>query len=309
MRRQLYLSFLTPNKLVIQSFAKLNLYLKVVDKRVDNYHNLFTLFERISLADTITLKRLSSSSIIVKCNDKTIPLGEDNLSFKAASILRDKFALKKGVEINIFKRIPVGAGLGGGSSNAAAVLLGLNKIWKLRLSKGQLIKIALNIGSDVPFFIHDKSFALGLGRGEIIKPLTRLNRVKLWHILVVPKIKVSTPFIYASYDRSNSRIRSLTELTKEPRGVKILTSELAKKNPCLKRGMLFNSLQEVAIKAHPKIGQAVNTLLGLGLENTLMSGSGGAVFSITPSHKKTLQLVTLLKKKCKAWYVYAVSTV
>ncbi|MFY9401955.1 MAG: 4-(cytidine 5'-diphospho)-2-C-methyl-D-erythritol kinase [Candidatus Omnitrophota bacterium] len=294
--------------MVIQSFAKLNLYLKVVDKRADNYHNLITLFERINLVDTITLKKLSNSSIIVKSSDKTIPLGEDNLSFKAARILRDKFAFKKGVEINIIKRIPVGAGLGGGSSNAAAVLLGLNRLWRLNLSNLKLVKIALKIGSDVPFFIYDKPFALGLGRGEIIKPLTKLNRVRLWHILVVPKINVSTPFIYASYESFNSRLKPLTELTKGPCGVKILTSELAKKKPYLTRGMFFNSLQEVAIKTHPKIGKVVNTLLGLGLENTVMSGSGGAVFSITPSHKKALQLVSLLKKRHKAWRVYAVST-
>ncbi len=287
--------------MVIHSFAKLNLFLKVIDKRTDNYHNLDTLFERISLSDTITLNGLPSSSIIVKCSDKSVPSGEDNLCFKAASLLRDKFAPERGARISIFKRIPVGAGLGGGSSNAAAVLLGLNRIWRLNLSRSQLVKIALNIGSDVPFFIYEKPFALGSGRGEIIKPLVNLNKVKLWHILVVPKIKVSTPSIYASWDR-------FARLTKPACNVKILTSELAKKRPFLRGEMFFNSLQQVTGRMYPEVMNVINALSGLGLESVLMSGSGSAVFSPVSSRKEALQLATAIKKQHKSWRTYVVST-
>ena len=287
--------------MVIHSFAKLNLFLKVINKRTDNYHNLKTLFERISLSDRITLNELANSSIIIKCAAKDVPCGKDNLCFKAASLLRDKFAPKKGVCINITKKIPVGAGLGGGSSNAAAVLLGLNRLWKLKLSKGELVKIASQIGSDVPFFIYDQPFALGSGRGEIIKPLAHLNKIKLWHLLVVPRIRVSTPSIYASWD-------NFAGLTKPCCDVKMLTSELAKRKPFLRGDLFFNSLQQVTSRIYPEVARVRNLLLDLNLDCVLMSGSGPAVFSIMPSRNEAIKLAASIKKKYKSWRIYTVST-
>lgn len=287
------------------SFAKVNLYLKVINKRRDNYHTLNTIFERISLADKIIIKPRKDSLIKVSCDNKSVPQDEPNLCFKAAKLLRDKFKPLSGLDIKITKRIPVGAGLGGGSSNAAAVLMGLNKLWGLKLSKTRLAKFAGKAGSDVAFFVYDSPFAIGRGRGEKIKPLNILKKARLWHILVVPKIHVSTPLIYKKYDHFSG-------LTKPVSNVKLLTSVLAEKSynySLLKPVLLFNSLEEVTIRLYPEVKRIKDALLKLGLDRVLMSGSGPAVFAITPSFKNALKLAEILRKKERTWQVFVVKTV
>ncbi|MBU1998889.1 MAG: 4-(cytidine 5'-diphospho)-2-C-methyl-D-erythritol kinase, partial [Candidatus Omnitrophica bacterium] len=175
--------------LTLNSYAKLNLYLEVLKKRPDKYHDLNTLFERITLCDRISLKPLEDSLIRVYCTDKQLQENpRKNLAYLSAMLLRKRFRIKNGVEIRIEKNIPVGSGMGGGSSNAATVLLGLNMLWGLGLTKYELAAIGAKIGSDVPFFIYDVPFALGKGRGERIQPLKRLSNMRLWHILVVPRL-------------------------------------------------------------------------------------------------------------------------
>ncbi|PIP19073.1 MAG: 4-(cytidine 5'-diphospho)-2-C-methyl-D-erythritol kinase [Candidatus Omnitrophica bacterium CG08_land_8_20_14_0_20_41_16] len=306
-----------PYQLVIKSYAKLNLYLRVINKRSDNYHNLKTIFERISLADRIILKPRKDNLIKVSCNNKAVPLDEANLCFKAAKLLRDKFAAAEGLDINIAKHIPVGAGLGGGSGNAAAVLRGLNKLWKLKLSKAMLAKLATKIGSDVAFFVYDLPFAVGAGRGERIKPLNNLKKIKFWHILIVPDIHVSTPLIYKKWDNLNKKEGA--GLTKPVCDVKILISALAKKNSftSAKRILgirpagtpLFNSLEKITIRLYPEVKRIKDTLLRLGLDCVLMSGSGPAVFAIVPSGKDALRIAKIIGNKNKGWRVFVVKTV
>lgn len=293
---------LSASKLVIHSFAKLNLFLEIINKRPDNYHSLKTIFERISLADFITLKSSRGSSIRIRCSDKTLPTGEANLCFKAAKLLRDKFNPSGGLDIKIIKHIPVGAGLGGGSANAAAVLSGLNKLWGLKLSKIKLANIASSLGSDVPFFIHELPFALGTGRGEKIKSLNNLKRTKIWHVLVVPKLHVSTPLIYNNWD-------NFAGLTKPVYDVKILTSALAKKSSFFRPGLLFNSLEQVTISLYPEVKRVKDALLKLGLSCVAMSGSGPAVFAIVSSGKEAFRLAKVIRKKYNSWRVFTVSTV
>lgn len=286
----------------LKSFAKVNLYLQVIRKRLDNYHSLRTVFERISLFDSITLRNRRDNEIKVSSDDRSLPADEGNLCFKAAKVLRDQFCPSRGLDIKIIKRIPIGAGLGGGSSNAAVVLLGLNKLWGLKLSKKRLARFAVKIGSDVPFFIYEKPFAYGFGRGEKIEPIKGLHKARLWHLLVVPKIHVSTPLIYDKWD-------SFTGLTKPPRNVKILTSVLAKNEALPAFDLFFNSLEQVTIKLYPQVKRAEDLLLSLGLSHVLMSGSGPAVFGIVPSRKKAFKLAKILRKKYKSWRIFAVSTV
>lgn len=288
-----------------KSFAKVNLYLKVISKRSDNYHTLKTLFERVSLADRIILKPRKDDLIKVSCDDRAVPQDEANLCFKAAKLLRDEFRPFNGLDIKITKCIPIGAGLGGGSSNAAIVLLGLNKLWGLKLSKVKLAKFAGRIGSDVAFFIYDLPFAIGSGRGERIKPLNILNKTRLWHLLIVPKIHVSTPLIYNKYDHFSG-------LTKPTSNVKLLTSVLAKKSysySLLKPGLLFNSLEQVTIRLYPEVKRIKDTLLQLGLDCVLMSGSGPAVFAIVSSFKNASKLAKIMEKREKSWRVFVVKTV
>ena len=311
------------------SFAKVNLFLKVINKRQDNYHNLETIFERISLADRIIIKPRKDLLIKISCNDKAVPRDKTNLCFKAAKLLIDEFKISKGLNIKITKRIPVGAGLGGGSSNAAAVLMGLNSLWGLKLSQTRLAKIAARVGSDVAFFVHDLPFAQGSGRGERIKPLNALKKAKLWHILIVPKIHVSTPLIFKKYDHfsgltphlpNNSISNGLKTsnkkegagLTKPAGNVKLLTSVMAKKSrsySLFKPGLLFNSLEEVTLRLYPEVKRVKNTFLQLGLNSVLMSGSGSAVFALASSFKNASKLAKILRKKEKTWQVFVVETV
>jgi 4-diphosphocytidyl-2-C-methyl-D-erythritol kinase len=287
--------------LVIPSYAKVNLFLQVLDKRPDNFHNINTLFERINLRDKIIIKKRPDKLIKIACNHPGVPLDASNLCFKAAKLLQDKFKIKKGLDIKISKRIPVAAGLGGGSGNAASVLIALNRLWKLRLTKAKLAKLAAEIGSDVAFFVYESPFAIGKERGEKIRVLNKLDKLKLWHILVVPKIRVYTPLIYGKFDRFSG-------LTKPASDVKILTSISVGKHLLSKPGLLFNSLEQVTLKLYPEVRRVKDTLSAFGLNNVLVSGSGPAVFAVVPSGEKAAVLAGRIKSKRKPWQVYAVST-
>ena len=287
--------------MVLNSYAKLNLYLSVLSKRKDNYHNIKTLFERIDLCDRINLKVLPEKEIKIICNDPLVPKGPTNLCFRAAKLLQDKFKIRQGAEIKIIKRIPVGAGLGGGSGNAACVLLGLNKLWKLRLSRKRLASLAKKIGADVAFFIYDVSFAWAEERGDKIRPLTALEKVKLWHILVVPKLHVSTPLIYRNWDK-------LSGLTMRPPDVKILISRLKDKSREIKAELLFNSLEQVTTKLYPEAERAKSALKKLGLKSILMSGSGPAVFGIVSSKKEAESSSRKLRNLERSWRIFVART-
>jgi 4-diphosphocytidyl-2-C-methyl-D-erythritol kinase len=288
--------------LVCKSFAKLNLYLKVLRKRKDNYHSIKTIFERVDLCDKIILTPRRDKLIKIICSAPGVPCGPKNLAWKSANLLQERFKVKRGVNIRIIKRIPVGAGLAGGSSNAATVLCGLNKLWKLKLSRADLAQLAQKIGSDVGFFIYNLPFALGTGRGEKIKPL---QGQRLWHILVVPRFAVSTPLIYRKWDELCGR---RARLTKPAPDVKILSLALRKRGFSLISGGLFNSLQEVTVKLYPQVPRIVHTLKSLGVKSILMSGSGPAVFGVVTSRKEAVTLKKLLKKKIGSWRVFVTRT-
>lgn len=287
--------------LALKSFAKLNLYLEILNKRKDNYHNIRTLFERIGLCDKIFLKTRPDKKINIICNNPLVPKDRTNLCYRAAKLLQDKFNIGQGLDIKIIKRIPVSAGLGGGSSNAATVILGLNKLWRLKLSQGRLIKIARSIGSDVPFFIYNTRFAKGEGRGDKIIVLRNLKDVNIWHVLVVPNIRVSTPFVYKKWDK-------FSPLTMPKYDVNILNLALKRKNLSLISGLLFNGLEDITSKLYPEVGLARWKLKDLGLESVLMSGSGPAVFGIVFSRKEAVSLNRRLRAKERSWKIYVTKT-
>lgn len=277
------------NKLILSSYAKLNLYLKVTAKRKDNYHNIKTLFERINLADKIILKSRPGKSIKVICRSPGVPKGKTNLAYRAARVLQDAFQIAQGAEIKIIKNIPVGSGLGGGSSNAATVLAGLNRLWKLNLSQKTLFGLAEKLGSDVPFFIYQCPFAWGEERGNKIRPLKALDKLRLWHILAVPKFRVSTPLIYQKWDE-------LRALTSPKYDVKI-PSLVRKIDPSFLGEVLFNSLESITAKLYPEIITLREKLQSLGIKSILMSGSGPAIFGIVSSRKEAVRVQRQLKKE------------
>ena len=302
--------------MVIKSFAKLNLYLRVLSKRKDNFHNLDTLFARIDLADTIILKGRKDSLIRIKCASRRVPKDETNLCFRAAELLRQELKINSGLEIEIKKHIPVGAGLGGGSSNAASVLLGLNKYWHLNLSKAKLAVLAAKLGSDVAFFVHDVKFALGSQRGDKIKPLTSLRNTKLWFILVYPGIKVSTPLIYEKFDLrlpgSHAALTSrgdISELTRQPHNAKILFSELLKDGSRIDVKCLFNDLEAITISLYPVVNRVKQAFFALGLERVIMSGSGSTVFAICHCRAQAQDLSNKLRREHKSWKIFLSSAI
>ncbi|MFA6358360.1 MAG: 4-(cytidine 5'-diphospho)-2-C-methyl-D-erythritol kinase [Candidatus Omnitrophota bacterium] len=312
--------------LIIKSFAKLNLYLRVLNKRKDNFHNLSSLFCRIDLADTIILKKLKDDLIQIKCDNRHLPIDATNLCWRAANLLKQEFGLNYGVEIRIRKRIPIGAGLGGGSSDAASVLLGLNKYWNLNLSRTKLAGLGAKLGSDVAFFIYDTKFAQASSRGDKIKPVVSLEELKLWFIVVYPNIKVSTPLIYQKFDTSNmlsinpeqassfkprrvERVGHFSQLTRPRCNVKILTSELLKNGKGIDASCFFNNLEVITNSLYPVVNQVKNALSNIGLEKIMMSGSGSAVFALCNSGKQAKDLSSKLARKYKAWQIFATSTV
>ena len=185
--------------------AKLNLFLRVIKKRPDGYHTIVTLFERINLCDSIRLTPIPKNSVRIICEHPHVPRGRKNLACQAAELLRQQYHIKTGVEIHIQKNIPVAAGLAGGSSNAATALRGLNQMWGLNLPRRKLMAYGRQLGSDVPFFLQDCSWALGTGRGDLIRPLNVPS--KLWHILVIPRVKMYSREVFTRFNLQLTKTR------------------------------------------------------------------------------------------------------
>ncbi len=298
--------------LTLKSFAKVNLYLKVLNLRKDGFHRLDTVFERISLHDTISLTaRLHDQEIRVRTNSALLASEPTkNLVYKSALVLQKTFKVKQGVDIRLTKRIPLGAGLGGGSSNAATVLHGLATLWKLRLSQSRMQRFARSLGSDVAFFTYGTSFAQAGGRGDIIKPIELIENVKLWHLLVKPAFPVSTPRIYAAWDlKNNARKIEKAGLTRPASNVKLLSLALQHHDLGLLKRCLHNDLEQVTLKLYPEIIRIKHALLQIGLKAVLMSGSGPTVFGLVDSKKKALAAKAHLKKQHPQWQVFIACTV
>jgi len=263
------------NTLTLSSPAKVNLFLETHYPREDGYWEIETILQEIGLNDEITLI-LQKKDITLTCNLPSLST-QENLAYKAASLLKEKFKIKEGVSIHIKKNIPIGAGLGGGSSNAATVLKGLNQLWNLSLEKEDLMEIASSLGSDVPFFIVGGT-ALGKGRGEVITSLPSLPE---WEItLVIFPFSIFTASIYSKVHPGNHPQTSLPLIEAIHRKSKEEIEEL-----------LFNRLEKIVIKEYPIIGEVKETLFSLGIKGTLMSGSGPTLYAFlpTPEIKKDIQ--------------------
>jgi 4-diphosphocytidyl-2-C-methyl-D-erythritol kinase len=272
--------------LTVLSPGKLNLVLDVVGKRPDGFHELRTIFERISLADQITLTRNKTKKITVRCAHPHVPKGPGNLVVKAVMMLAQDFSITEGLDINIIKNIPVAAGLAGGSSNAAAVLSGLNRLWHLGLGPQELANYAFRIGSDVAFFLYDTSYALGTGRGELIKPLR--VKVKLWHLLVTPRVKMYTKDVF-------SRLK--LSLTNKKDNVNILLPFLRKGDLARLAGALSNDLEPAILSLVPDFVYLKKKLLDAGAAGVCFSGSGPSVYALAESEKHALSLRAKFDKR------------
>jgi 4-diphosphocytidyl-2-C-methyl-D-erythritol kinase len=283
-------------KFTLPSYAKLNLALKVVGRRSDGFHELVTLFERIDLHDDISFAPAKDGVFGISCDDKRVPCDERNLVWKAAKVLAEGEKVALGARITIRKRIPVAAGLAGGSSNAATALVGLNRLWELRLSRVKLASYANKIGSDITFFLYDAAFALGTGRGEIIKPLDL--KARLWHFLVVPTSPVLTKDVYGLFTRSG--------LTKPVGDVNIILRSLRKRDPVGVGAGLFNDLEPPILGLKPHLGKLKARVAKQDVWGTSFSGSGPSVFAVVASREDALRLKKVFAKTYKQ--VFAVQT-
>lgn len=258
--------------------AKINLFLNVLKKRSDGYHEVEMILQAIELCDELSLIE-TNQGVEVTCLGGG-PCGKANLAYHAANAILESCKVKKGVRIEIKKRIPVAAGLGGGSSNAAATLIGLNKLWRLNLSKAHLMKLATSLGMDVPFFISGGR-AVGTGRGEKIASLA--NWQHFWLILLLPKFSILTRHAYQNLDLRNEKSQLKTAL-----------SRLKKGNP---EKALYNRFEEVTTKKYPEIGIMKDELRSLGAEGALMSGSGPAVFGIVRERAQAEKIAMAIQEE------------
>ncbi len=283
------------HRLRVLAPAKLNLILDVVRRRPDGFHELRTIFERISLADEITLTRQRSRGIKILCRHPHVPRGPGNLCHQAARMLAEDFKVSEGVDIDIIKNIPVAAGLAGGSSNAAAVLSGLNRLWRLGLGRARLLDYAARLGSDISFFLYDSSYALGTGRGERIKPLN--IRTKLWHLLVTPKVKLLTKDVFG---------RLKLSLTNKKDNVNILLPFLRNGDLPRLAGALSNDLEPAILSLRPDFVAIKDKLLDAGADGVCFSGSGPSVYACVRSQSQALSLRAKFDKRYTQ--VFVVST-
>ncbi|MBN2254966.1 MAG: 4-(cytidine 5'-diphospho)-2-C-methyl-D-erythritol kinase [Deltaproteobacteria bacterium] len=244
--------------------AKVNLILHVLRKREDGYHDIASLMQKISLCDEMTFS-LGGDRIVVKCPGSGLPENEDNIVYKAVQSLFSHIEYRSGVEITITKRIPIAAGLGGGSSNAATSLVALNEMIGCGLTRDELTAIGSKIGADVPFFINSGGACWAFGIGDRLQAVEGMP--SMWFVLVNPRFEVSTKKVYESLKMG---------LTKEV--IKYNIPRL-RKVPQIVRA-LSNDLENVTLKLHPVIGEIKDILVTYGALRSLMSGSGPTVFGI-----------------------------
>jgi len=273
--------------------AKINLFLEVVNRRPDGYHNIRTIFQAVSLYDELAFKP-RKAGIVVKSNVPGLRSDDSNLVFRAAGMLRVKLKTGLGAEISLKKRIPMGAGLGGGSSDAAATLQGLLKLWKRRLPGKELVRIASKLGADVPFFLF-KGTASASGIGNRIKPVKNVKPA--WFLLVNPGFPVPTPGVYKKLK---------FPLTNEQKINKIMHLLTSGSSPEIWGKRIFNRLEEAVLPYHGAIREIKDRLGRMGCR-CLMSGSGSTVFALVSSEREGERIRLKLKKF--PWDVWLVRTV
>lgn len=279
----------------LPSFAKVNLHLRIAGKRNDGFHEICTVFQTISLHDVLTFR--DADSLRMTCSDESLPVDSKNLIMRAAQILADRSGTDRGAHIHLEKNIPSPGGLGGGSSNAAVALIGLEQLWGLGVPAADLRLIAADLGSDVPFFLVGGT-ALGTGRGEIVEHIA--DRSESYMLVVTPNINVSTPAAYAALNVPN-----LT-LADSDRILRVCRNEADSLD--LHHSELINDFERPVFAAFPEIGKVKQALLSLGAVNALLSGSGASVFAIFDKEETRQAAIKALDHR-STWRLFAVAAI
>lgn len=282
------------NTLQLKAYAKINLGLDVVRRREDGYHEVRMIMQTIKLYDKLTFRLLDEDEIRLKTNLGFLPVNEDNLVYKAVKLLKNQYNIDKGMEIDLFKCIPVAAGMAGGSTDCAAALVGAAKLFGLHLSKQTLMELGVKLGADVPYCVL-RGTALSEGIGEILTPLPPIPEC---HILIAkPPISVSTKFVYENLKAN--------ELQKHP-DIDGMVGAIKEGNLRGITDRMENVLETVTIPEYPVIEEIKSCMKQHGAINALMSGSGPTVFGIYEDETMAEQARVILREKNLAQQVYVV---
>lgn len=281
--------------------AKINLYLEIIGDRPDGYHELAMVLQSIDLADRIEVRSNGIDDFRIHCDHPQVPLDNKNLAYRAAELLKSQFpkafAQYGGAEITIDKRIPVAAGLAGGSTDGAAVLVGLNMVWQLGLTQPELQELAAELGSDVPFCVTGGT-ALATGRGDELEPLPDVDR--LYVVLAKYRsLEVSTPWAYKTYRQQfgHAYLSAPTDL--EARRQRVHSGDMvhaiAHRDDAQIATLLHNDLEKVVLPEYPRVSQLRDTLKQLDVLGAMMSGSGPTVFALVESREKAQKAIEQVK--------------
>jgi 4-diphosphocytidyl-2-C-methyl-D-erythritol kinase len=265
----------TARRLVLNAAAKINLTLEVLGRRNDGYHEIVTVMQTVDLSDRLVVEDADVLELRTTASD--VPTDGTNLALRAAAALRDGAGVSRGARITLEKRIPVAAGLGGGSADAAAALVGLNRLWGLRWSAARLAEVAVTLGMDVPFFLHGGA-ALGTGRGERLEPLATCA---LALVLVNPRVGASTAEIYGGVQ---------PDMYSDGRRGRGMAAALRSRQPTRVAATLGNALERVAAPRYRDVEQMESALLAAGALGAAMSGSGLTVFGVARSYDHARQI-------------------
>ncbi len=265
-----------------KAYAKINLGLHIVGKRPDGFHNIETFFHRINLFDEISVS--NANDISISCTNAELPIDNNNVCWKAVELLRSELGIHNGAQIEIQKNIPVGAGLGGGSSDAAAVLKCLPQVWNVNVEQPILEKLALQLGSDVPFFLLDSS-AYAEGRGELLRKIQLT--LPYWIVLVNPNINVSTPWAYTTLSEKRNGIFPTRPKLNEQFSPYPLQAILKSEN----------DFEEIVFDKFLKIKKIKMQLTELGAALSLMSGSGSSMFGLFDDMVSALKAIEFFNKE------------
>jgi len=265
--------------------AKINLFLRVLGKRADGYHDIFTLMQKISLYDELSFAPLAQG-IKLKCSDLELPTDQTNLVFRSSALMLPHMSDQGGIEITLNKQIPPAAGLGGGSSDAASTLMALNELCSFGLNKKELMQLGSKLGADVPFFIFGNS-AFASGIGDKLKVCKNLPEIQL--VLINPQFPLSTKAVY-----SNLTLRLTSEKINYSIPRLLTLGDVIRE--------LHNDLEEVSLKMYPELGDLKQILLRHGALGALMSGSGPTVFGIFSDEKAARNASALIDKEFPGSY-------
>lgn len=280
------------DKLELKALAKINLGLDVLGRRDNGYHDVKMVMQTIYLYDDVILKKTKESGIQLATNLSYLPVDENNIAYKAAKLLREEFELQEGISIYLKKRIPVSAGMAGGSTNAAAVLFGMNRMFDLGLSMQELMERGVKLGADVPYCVM-RGTVLAEGIGERLTPLSPMPKCTI--LIAKPGISVSTKTVYEKFD-ALSRIEH-PDIDGLVRGLE--EGDLQKISSCM-----GNVLEMVTIEDYPIIEQIKNIMKREGALHAIMSGSGPTVFGIFEDRKSAKRAYRALREKNMAKQIY-----